>query len=401
MAVIGTGPAGLALAAASGRAGLRAVCVGPAPSEPWRRSFGVWEGEIDARLVEARWERPLVWPRAGEPRVVGRPYLRLSVPALQRSLAEALAAAGVEHVPGTVGGLEHDGRGAVLHLVEAPAVRARVAVDASGPHSPFVERAPGPPPAWQAAYGELVEVDAHPYRHGEMALMDYRPAGDDAGGGPSFLYALPLGPRLVFFEETSLAARPALPLAELRRRLAVRLARMRVTVRTVRDREWCLIPMGLALPHLGQRTVAFGAAASFVHPATGYQLARALRLAEPVARALAAGLGSGGPVAAARRAYAAMWPRRDRRSWALMRYGMEVLARLDRAGLADFFEAFFALPSERALGVLAGTLAPRHVLGAMWRLYRAAPPGLRAELLGGGTGPRAHDLWRAALAVSP
>jgi len=43
---------------------------------------------------------------------------------------------------------------------------------------------------------------------------------------PSFLYAMPVGGRRVFLEETCLVAKPALPFAALKRRLHRRLAAM-------------------------------------------------------------------------------------------------------------------------------------------------------------------------------
>ena len=45
---------------------------------------------------------------------------------------------------------------------------------------------------------------------------------------------------------------------------------------SVREEEYCYIPMGGALPDPEQRIVPFGGAANTVHPATGYQLCRML-----------------------------------------------------------------------------------------------------------------------------
>ena len=90
------------------------------------------------------------------------------------------------------------------------------------------------------------------------------------------------GPRRVFFEETSLVARPAVTLAECERRLKLRLAHLGIDVVEVcadEPPELCYIPMGGPRPDPRQRVVAFGAAAALVHPATGYQLCRALAAA--------------------------------------------------------------------------------------------------------------------------
>lgn len=40
--------------------------------------------------------------------------------------------------------------------------------------------------------------------------------------------------------------------------------------------EWSYVPLGGSLPNMKQKNLAFGAAASMVHPATGYSIARSL-----------------------------------------------------------------------------------------------------------------------------
>lgn len=42
------------------------------------------------------------------------------------------------------------------------------------------------------------------------------------------------------------------------------------------EEEYCLIPMGGALPRLDQRAVGVGGTAGLVHPSTGYMVARTL-----------------------------------------------------------------------------------------------------------------------------
>ena len=61
------------------------------------------------------------------------------------------------------------------------------------------------------------------------------PAGGEGVWGtqrevPSFLYAMPVGGRRVFLEETCLVAKPALPFATLKRRLQRRLSAMGLKV---------------------------------------------------------------------------------------------------------------------------------------------------------------------------
>lgn len=116
------------------------------------------------------------------------------------------------------------------------------------------------------------------------------------------MYAMPMGPsadgtrRRIFFEETSLVARPPMSFDECKRRMERRLRHLGVTVHKVEEEEFCYIPMGGVLPKREQRVVAFGGSLGLVHPATGYQICRALAAAGPAARAIATevGLGVGG-----------------------------------------------------------------------------------------------------------
>jgi hypothetical protein len=117
---------------------------------------------------------------------------------------------------------------------------------------------------------------------------------------PTFMYAMPMGPtqdgqrRRVFFEETSLVARPPMKFDECKRRMDLRLKHLGVKVLAVEEEEFCYIPMGGVLPKREQRVVAFGGALGLVHPSTGYQICRALAAAGPTAKAVAAEVGRWG-----------------------------------------------------------------------------------------------------------
>ena len=223
-------------------------------------------------------------------------------------------------------------------------------------------------PGWQVAWGELLTVDGAP---DGMLLMDWE--GDD--DPPSFLYAMPLPDGRWFAEETVLVSRPEASLDILRERLHRRLARMGVRIRESHAVERCRIPMGMPLP-TGD-VPAFGASAGFIHPATGYSLARSLRLAAPAARALAEG----------RSLHDALWPAADARAWAFHRFGMEVLARLEAPAIRAFFDAFFDQPPETWRGWLAGTLAPGELASAMLAHFGRLGWDLRARLMAAGMSP--------------
>jgi lycopene cyclase-like protein len=374
LVVCGAGPAGLALAGACAARGMRVTCVAPAPRERWARSFAVWGSELSAlgehAHVEAAWQQPTVWLGEGERARLGETYARLDVGALQASLLGAADRGGVSLRTGRVAAVAHDDGGSTVTLAGEASLRARLVVDASGPDSQLVARPGRRAPAYQVAYGEIVELCA-PF---EMSLMDYRGLACDP---PSFLYALPLPGGRVFFEETVLATRAKVTFVDLRRRLRGRLARMGVTPARVLEEERCLIPLGVELPSRGQRVVAFGAAGGMVHPATGYQLARVMAAVPDVAAALA---GDGAPAALAARATAMCWPPGRARAWALYTFGMEALASFDHDELRAFLRAFFQLPPSTSLAFLRGDLGPAAIARAMLRVLFHAAPRVRRRL---------------------
>lgn len=70
------------------------------------------------------------------------------------------------------------------------------------------------------------------------------------------------------------------------------------------EEEYCLIPMGGALPQRDQRIIGVGSTAGLVHPSTGYMVARALasvpQLADRIVDELASPLSETVPTGAAR-----------------------------------------------------------------------------------------------------
>jgi lycopene beta-cyclase len=151
------------------------------------------------------------------------------------------------------------------------------------------------------------------------------------------------------------------------------------------------------LPVAGQRVLATGAAASSVHPATGYLVAAALRAAPRVAGAVARGLDApaGGPARAAELGWEAVWPADRVRRHRLQAFGLEALLGMDPPATARFFRAFFALPPADWASYLSGTRSSAATAAAMTRLYAAATPDLRRALRRAALGPH-----RAALLAS-
>lgn len=254
-------------------------------------------------------------------------------------------------------------------------VRAKLVVDCTGHESKIVlkdDRMKSIPPGFQIAYGILAEVDetsipnndfCGPYFKEAMTLFDYRtdhfPEGSNelakAEKAPTFMYAMPLNGNRIFFEETSLVARPALSFQECKDRCMTRLEHLGITVTKVEEEEFCYIPMGGPLPAKDQRVIGFGGAAAMVHPSTGYHLCRAMMGAGEVAKVIREELEekNWNPDRAAARAYNAIWSPTTiaQRNFAV--FGGEFLMKQNVVGLRGFFDGFFKLP----LGLWGGFLA--------------------------------------------
>lgn len=407
VAVVGAGPAGRALAGACARRGLRTALVDPDPPRPWRLTYGAWSDELPADLPEtAVAARARGRAVALTTRELGWEYAVLDVAGLRAHLDAGLA--DVTVVAGRV--VHRDGDGVVL--ADGTTVAAPVVVDAGGYRQPL--RHPGiaggsagsRPAAEQTAYGVIVDDQeaAAVVTPGTALFMDWRPpvghparrAADDAAAAawPTFLYAVPLGGGRVLLEETSLARRPGLPMPALRDRLLARLARYAITPSPVAEVERVHFPVDTAR-HRAPGVVGFGAAAPLMHPATGFSVAAALRLAPTVADALTAHLPRDprGALAAAR---GVVWSPAARAVHLLRRRGLEALLRMPPEEVPAFFEVFFELPEPHRWAYLTGrddlaaTVAAMNALfgRAGWRLRRRlVGPALRPALRGNASVP--------------
>lgn len=289
------------------------------------------------------------------------------------------------YTPG--GSLVHDESGSTVlleskdHTPVITQVRTKLVVDCTGHESRIVlkdHRIKSTPPGYQIAYGCLVKVDetsipnrdyVGPYDKKAMTLFDYRtdhflPDSQElkkAELAPTFMYAMPLGDtsNRIFFEETSLVARPALSFMECKERCMTRLTYLGITAFDIEEEEYCYIPMGGPLPSKDQRVVGFGGAAAMVHPSTGYHLCRAMMGAGAVAKVIRDELSNvdnrgWNPDRAAARAYNAIWSPSNiaQRNFAV--FGGEYLMKQNVVGLRGFFGGFFKLPLSMWGGFLAG-----------------------------------------------
>ncbi|WP_326834005.1 lycopene cyclase family protein [Amycolatopsis rhabdoformis] len=391
--IAGGGPAGWALARACARRGLATTLVDAAPAAPWRNTYGVWADELPGLPRETIAAAPGSTVAFGtREHRLDRGYLVLD----NAGLRSWLTAAPVTVVAGRVAHAEHGRHGSTVVLADDRRLATAVVVDASGVHRVLSGGPPRGQRAEQTAYGlVLPAAEAErlvPGAADTAVFMDWR------DGAPSFRYLLPLGDGSVLVEETSLAHRPGVPVEELAARLRTRLTGVGLRPRGREER----VRIVLDVPVPGRGTlgaigagsigavafgagafgaVPFGVAAGLVHPATGYSVATALRLAPRVAAALA-GAFEAGPPAARRAAHRTLWTAEARAVHSLRQYGLRALRRMSPSELAEFFDLFFTLPGDAQRAYTSGREDLPGTAAAMARLFRAAPPRLRTRLAG-------------------
>jgi lycopene beta-cyclase len=400
--IVGDGPAGSALASACVARGLHAILVGS--GVPWANTYGVWaDDRLGEHRAALRWQGTVA---AGGRRVraLPVPYGIFDNEALQSRLTK-----GVDLQRGSVTALRHEPQRVAVRLADGSEITARVLVDATGdPPALLGVGAPkrsrlGRPAqvhadvALQTAYG--VVFAERPVGVDGAVLMDWTSMADGVDRRSSFLYSMPMPNGQWLCEETSLAGYPPMNESELRDRLARRLqadddrlrdpsemggaAHMTSKLPRVRSVERVSIPMRGGVPNRRDLTVGFGAAARYIHPATGYSISESLAMAPSVAAAVAAAVHLRQPtVEAARTVWAAVWTPGMIASRRLHDYGLRSLHRLgDDAGM--FFDAFFDLPAERWMPYLRIDTSPSEVSATMLAVFRAVPWSVRRRLLPG------------------
>ena len=433
--VVGGGPAGYMMAALLGRSQHSVAIVDPKPNGAWPNNYGSWSAEWAALAdklkmpemldcVNTRWKVTDCYfggsfDMPDDERLrLDRPYLQVDRTKLKALLQEKHSASDVKVLHGYVGasvvapnlfdnGLVHDASGSTLTVTSSDGdirVRSRLVVDASGFESKLTTRESFEKaglwqeliPGYQIAYGMTVDLEGGqlaPYAKEAMTLFDYRTdhlVGTDlladAERRPSFVYVMPEGGsgNSAFFEETSLVGRGErrLEFETLRQRLIKRLDfhGIKYDPATVREEEYCYIPMGGALPEPSQRIVPFGGAANTVHPATGYQLCRMLASATDVAGAISSELrredGFDADAAAAA-AHASLWTHENRLQRDFAVFGGEFLGCVPRR--------ISTHPCVRLPTPCAEPPRPLHVRGPAAVLIDAPVlPAPRAQISAGG-----------------
>jgi lycopene epsilon-cyclase len=155
-----------------------------------------------------------------------------------------------------------------------------------------------------------------------------------------------------------------------------------IKVKEVHEEEWSYIPVGGPLPLNTQSVTAFGAAASLVHPATGFSLARSFREAPKIADELQAVLNEGLEVKdASKRVWEKLWPLEKRAQAAFQVFGMELLAGLDLSATNSFFSTFFRLPKFYWRGFLASKLTSTDLMAFAFVTFLIAGLDIKVKLV--------------------
>ncbi|KAA8523275.1 hypothetical protein F0562_009698 [Nyssa sinensis] len=401
LVVIGCGPAGLALAAESARLGLNVGLIGP--DLPFTNNYGVWEDEFkDLGLegcIEHVWGDTIVYLDNGDPILIGRAYGRVSRHLLHEELLNRCVESGVSYLSSKVERIVEATNG--LNLIECEhniVIPCRLATVASGAASGKLLQyeVGGPRVSVQTAYGVEVEVENNPYDPSLMVFMDYRDYIKRTvqcleAQYPTFLYAMPMSPTRIFFEETCLASKDAMPFDLLKKKLMSRLETMGVRIIKTYEEEWSYIPVGGSLPNTAQKNLAFGAAASMVHPATGYSVVRSLSEAPKYASVIANILKRGhskdmlthitSTENISMQAWNTLWPQERKRQRAFFLFGLALILQLDIEGIRTFFRTFFRLPNWMWQGFLGSTLSSADLVLFAFYMFVVAPSNMRMSLI--------------------
>jgi len=393
--VLGGGPAALCIASELNQRGVAVAGLAPDPVDaPWPNTYGIWADELKAvgmeQLLEHRWSDTVSYFGAGgsplqdQSHAHGIDYGLFDRAALQHFWLGRMQ--GVVWHQDTAAQVEVRGSTTTVTCASGTTLQARLVIDASGSRTPFIQRPDQGPVAGQAAYGVVGRFSKPPIDAGRFVLMDYRCdhlTAAQRSEPPTFLYAMDLGDGVFFVEETSLALAPGVPYEVLKQRLQQRLDQRGVQITEVQHEEFCLFPMNLPLPDRNQPVLAFGGAASMVHPASGYMVGSLLRRGPDLAQALSEALANRalGSEALARRGWQALWPLELVLRHQLYQFGLGRLMGFSEALLRTHFETFFALPREEWFGFLTNTLPLPRLMGVMLRLFALSPWELRRGLV--------------------
>lgn len=400
--VVGSGPAGLAVAKQVSAAGVTVCCIDPAPQSIWPNNYGVWVDEFEAMdlldCLDTTWASAVVYIDDDKKKFLNRPYGRVDRRRLKAKMMEGCISNGVRFHQAKVVKVAHEADYSCVMCSDGLSLKADVVLDATGFSRCLVQCDKPYNPGYQMAYGIIAEVDGHPYDVDKMVFMDWRDShldGDPVSKRnnkelPTFMYAMPFSSTHIFLEETSLVARPGVPMEEIQKKMVRRLEHLSINVRSIEEDERCVIPMGGPLPTLPQRVVGIGGTAGMVHPSTGYMVARTLAAAPVVANAIVKRLGNKGRSGLddlSAGVWKDLWPMDRRQQREFFCFGMDILLSFDLDGTRRFFDAFFDLEPYQWHGFLSSRLSLQELILLGLSLFGHSTNSSRLEIMAKGTLP--------------
>ncbi|KAM3288684.1 lycopene beta cyclase, chloroplastic [Capsicum chacoense] len=402
LAVVGGGPAGLAVAQQVSEAGLSVCSIDPSPKLIWPNNYGVWVDEFEAMdlldCLDATWSGAVVYVDDDRTKNLDRPYGRVNRKQLKSKMMQKCILNGVKFHQAKVIKVIHEEAKSMLICSDGVTIQAKVVLDATGFSRCLVQYDKPYNPGYQVAYGILAEVEEHPFDTSKMLFMDWRDSHlnnsielkERNRKVPTFLYAMPFSSNRIFLEETSLVARPGLRMDDIQERMVARLNHLGIKVKSIEEDERCVIPMGGPLPVIPQRVVGIGGTAGMVHPSTGYMVARTLAAAPVVANAIIQHLGSeknhlGDELSTS--VWKDLWPIERRRQREFFCFGMDILLKLDLSATRRFFDAFFDLEPRYWHGFLSSRLFLPELMFFGLSLFSHASNTSRIEIMTKGTLP--------------
>ena len=382
--VLGAGPAALCIVAELVQNKLSVTAIAShAPDKPWPNTYGIWAEELEKLGLESllgyRWANTISYFGNGLgingniPTQHNFDYGLFDQNELQKSLL--LKCEGIQWKVETASEIRPLGMNTEVICSSGNTFHARLVIDASGHRSNFIRRPNHGAIAQQAAYGIVGKFSSPPVDEGQFVLMDFRPdhlTKLEREKPPSFLYAMDFGKGVFFVEETSLACSPPMEMDKLKERLYARLSHRGVHIEEIIHEERCLFPMNLPLPDRSQSLLAFGGAASMVHPASGYMVGALLRRAPTLAKTLAEAVSiepALNSAELAQKGWQALWNSELVQRHRLYQFGLRRLMSFDESRLRSFFATFFRLPIEDWSGFLANTLPLPRLIFVMLKLF--------------------------------
>ena len=393
--ILGSGPAALCLAAELAHQSLNIKCISTkSPYDKWSNTYGIWASELEElgldKLLSHRWTKTVSFFGNGLDENGNIPtehrfdYGLIDREAFQDALLKKCK--GISWINDTAIKID-----AVKNISEVVCksglkLKSRLVVDASGHKSKFIKRPLTKEVAQQAAYGVVGKFSSPPVSKDQFVLMDYRSdhlTKKELTESPSFLYAMDLGNNIFFVEETSLASFPALSFDYLKNRLNNRLKKRGIFIENIIHEENCLFPMNLPLPLRNQPILAFGGAASMVHPASGYMVGSLLRRAPMLAKQLKIYLKdpSLSSVQLAQKGWKILWPYELIQRHKLYQYGLKRLMSFDEKMLRSFFLNFFQLSTNEWAGFLTNTLPLPKLIFVMTKMFLKSPLNIKLGML--------------------